>query len=236
MAEFSHARRKLFMHPAHRTVGVSGDGVATGPYCRSQGFSTSSPLISATRIALAARQFDADACAAMELFQRAIEQRCDMDCRHVDLDVVNKGSDSLADADCIVIFGRGLRMARHWSDLDVLLMDCPDFRVSENGTVPFRPRDDDLVEIELAAGARWHPVLAGVKPFTSCHNLAQAACIPAETTVLLVGRTAEAVWPVAWAWQGSHGNVFHATLGSAADFHHPAFVRLVLNALAWIGR
>ena len=64
MGEASVIRRKLFMHPAHRTVGVSGDGIATGPYCRNERLLIDAPAVAPMRVVLAARKGDADARAA----------------------------------------------------------------------------------------------------------------------------------------------------------------------------
>jgi type 1 glutamine amidotransferase len=53
---------------------------------------------------------------------------------------------------------------------------------------------------------------------------------------LLVGKSDGNEWPVAWVWGGRRGRVFFTSLGSADDFRKPDFVRLVVNAIEWIGR
>ncbi len=275
MADSSIVRRKLFMHPAHRTVGVVGAGIATGPYCRIANFSTNVAPVAPTHVALAARKLDADACAALALFQQAIHQRRDIQCRQVDLDAVDVGLESLTDADCVVAFGQWIQVARHWLDIDAAGLGGTDIPVcpvgqSFSGRQKCLPHlgEDGPMEVELAAGARGHPVLEGVEPFVSCRDEKRGQspfvrsraptegwswAVPAGTdrrlvgdcplfsspedaTVLLTGRTAREVRPVAWARRRCHGMVFCTTLGSAEDFRQPGFVRLMLNALAWIGR
>ena len=70
------------------------------------------------RVALAACRLDADACAALALFEQAIAGRRDMQCRRVEFDAADAGSESLADVDCVVLFRQGLHIARRWADLD----------------------------------------------------------------------------------------------------------------------
>ena len=86
MAHSSAVRRKLFMHPAHRTVGVSGGCVALGPYCRTESFSAEALAITPMRVALVACRLDADARAALALLEQAIARRGDMQCRRVDFE------------------------------------------------------------------------------------------------------------------------------------------------------
>jgi hypothetical protein len=213
------------VHPAHRTIGVPGDGIALGPYCRIDSFATDRPDVVATHVALAAYQPDADARAAMASFQQAVAGRCDIQCRRVELDTVDADLESLADADCVVVFGQWLQVARHWSDLGA---------AARAASGPERSRHRQ-VQVEIEAAARWHPVLEGVEPFVSCLDAAEGVGVAADAMFLLNGRIAGEVQPLAWV-RRRDGRQFHTRLGSAEDFHQPSFVRLLLNAIAWVGQ
>ena len=194
------------------------------------------------RVALVACRLDADACAALALFEQAIARRCDVQCRRVELDAADAGSESLADVDCVVLFGRGLHVARRWADLDLASLGGADIPVcpvgqSFSGRQECLPHlgEKGLLKVEIAPAARSHPILEGVEPFVS-RDVLQPVCISQDATLLLTGRTAGEVQPAAWIEHGCRDRVFHTTLGSSEDFRQPDFVRLVLNALAWIGR
>jgi hypothetical protein len=116
MAHPLSTQRKLVMHSAHRTLGVSG-GLAPGPYCHIESLATAVAAAAPTCVALAAHRMDADAWAAMTLFQQAAGRQSNFKCRCVDLDAADAHLESLADADCVVVFGQGLRIARNGSDL-----------------------------------------------------------------------------------------------------------------------
>jgi len=246
MADKSAVRRKLFVHPAHRVVGVSGDSASLHPYCRIADVPTHGLLSAATHLALVARKRDADAWAAVALFDQATAERDNVDCSRVDLDAVDADLARLADADCVALFERGLHIARHWSDLAFAVQaednpagDCPNFRVSENGTVPLNAAsplaegDREEMRVELAVATRRHPVLEGVTPFVF-HAVSRGVCIPQDATVLLTGSRVDQIEPVAWVRHCRHGRVFHTSLGTSEHFRHPEFVRLVLNGLAWV--
>jgi hypothetical protein len=226
MAHSSTVRRKLFMHPAHRTVGVWGDGIGARPYCRVESFRVSIDALAgpAVRVVLVAHQPDADACAALALFQQAAQRRSDVDCRRVEFDAAHAGSDELTDADCVVLFRRGVHVARHWADLDAAAL-AADGPPANSG---------DPMRIEIAPAARWHPVLESVEPFLCRPNLAQG--LATDATPLLITRAAGGVQAVAWIEHLAEEDVFHTNLGSSEDLGQADFVRLVQNAVVWIGQ
>jgi hypothetical protein len=225
-------RRKLFMHPAHRTVGVSGDAIVMRPYCRNNGFSANGLPIAPTCVHLVASRSDADACAARTLFEQAARKCCDIQYHHMEFDRVDAGSEGLADDDCAVVFQRGVHIVRSWADLDAASL----VGISHHTG----PADDNMsgdsepVEVEIATTAQWHPVLEGVEPFASRHDVAQRHCIPEDATVLLIVRTAIEARPVAWIRSRRYGGVFSTSLGCSEDFRRPDFVRLTVNALTWV--
>jgi hypothetical protein len=223
MAHAPAVRRRLFMHPAHQTVGISGDGMSRRPYCRVADFSTGGWAVRPTIVALAAYGQDADADAAIRSFEQAIRGRSDLRCRRVGLDTRPRQLPSLADSDCVVVFGRGLHVARCWTDLDDALMaDGP--RDGRGGPM----------EVEVAMALAWHPILEGVEPFVSRRGGYSGVRLPTDATVLLYGKTGGTVLPLAWL-DHLGSRVFHSILGSPEDFRQPGFIRLVLNAIAWLG-
>ena len=226
----SNIRRRLFMHQAHRTVGVSGGGVAIGPYCRMERPSIANSTAATTHVVLAACPRDADTRAALASFRRTIGRRPDIECSYVDLDALRAGWTDLSDADCLIVLDCGLYVAQHRSDLDAAaIAPLPHLGRGASG-------DLGPMTVEVATAARRHPALEGVEPFTSHPIAPRPDHIPPDATVLLTHNTPTEVFPIAWVTRGGHGPVFSTSLGSAEDFHQPAFVRLVLNVLTWIGR
>jgi hypothetical protein len=221
MTRLPAARRTLFMHPAHRTVGVAGGGISHRPYCRGEKYPTDCEAVTPRRLALAAHRQDTDACAALRLFESAISGRLDVRCQRVDLDALDQDRSGLADADCVVVFGQGVCMARRWADIP---REC----------VPHQVEKCSLT-VKIAAAAAWHPVLDGVEPFTALQDGYPPAQVPLDATVLLIGETLSGSGPVAWIGH-RQGRVFCTTLGSADDFRQPDFVRLTINAADWIAR
>jgi hypothetical protein len=227
MGDVPTKRRRLFMHPAHRSVGVSGDGLAPGPYCRMEGFAAptdSRPL----RIALLARRWNADTEAAATLFEKAVAARCDVECGRVDIASLDTDRDLLPEIDCLVAFGQTLCITQHWRDVDATARAADGPPTCSEG----RP-----MEVEMAPAAEWHPVLEGVWPFPSRHGQPEPQPgLPEDAFLLLAGRADGQTWPVAWVRHTAEGPVFCTSLGSSDDFRQPDFVRLLLNALRWVSQ
>lgn len=80
-----------------------------------------------------------------------------------------------------------------------------------------------------------HPVLEGVKPFTSNSWLYKAGPVAADCTVLLTGTVAaNPTEPAAWVRvRPGGGKVFYTSLGHVDDFADANFQRLLKNAVAW---
>jgi hypothetical protein len=225
MAGSSSVRRRLYIHPAHTTVGVSGRGVALGPYYRLGerpiGDSRPGPL----RVLLVDREADPNRPTAVALLEQHLRQRCDVQCDRVDFDAFDAKRDHLADADCLIVLGRGLRMAANWRDLDVNV--C-----AQSGTAAAA---DEQMKIEPAMAAYGHPVLDEVRPFVARGGVVPIGGLPSGATCLLVGTMSGKDHPLAWAWRGRRGSSFFTSLGSANDLRQPDFVRLLFNAMDWIG-
>jgi len=78
-----------------------------------------------------------------------------------------------------------------------------------------------------------HPVLKGIKNFSSKYSLYKTAPIAANATLLLTGQTNEGKEPLAWTRMHNGGRVVYIALGGVQDWQNPIFVQLVTNALFW---
>lgn len=100
-------------------------------------------------------------------------------------------------------------------------------------------KDDKLAQITIPAGAKDHPVLKGVEPFTTMGKLYKNPQIAADDTVLLKARSEDDAEPVAWArTRAEHRDqrVFYTSLGVPEDFENENFRGMVANAILWAGK
>ena len=215
-------RRKLYMHPAHTAIGVSGGGGAGAPYCRITGLSADAFAEPALRVSLAAHRPDADIRAAMSLFHRVLDQQDAVRCDRVELDTLDFSAESLANTDCLVVFGRRLQIVGRLSNLE-----STDFTVVEPG----RP-DGRAVEVKPAV--QGHPILEGVKAFVADIPSTAGYYVPADAMFLLTGFSASWVKPVAWVRNLQYVRGVDTAFGSSHDFRQPEFARFMLNAIAWV--
>lgn len=88
-------------------------------------------------------------------------------------------------------------------------------------------------DISLEPKAKDHPVLNGVKPFSTKGGLYKNPMVSGDVTVLLRGKITEGSEPVAWVREKDGRRVFYTSLGTSDDFQDPNFQRLVVNGLAW---
>ena len=88
--------------------------------------------------------------------------------------------------------------------------------------------------VAAAAAAKDHPVLKGVSGFTTTGSLYKNPKVADDVTVLLTGTIPkEPAQPVAWVREQKGQRVFYTSLGHPDDFKDAAFLRLLVNALAW---
>lgn len=92
---------------------------------------------------------------------------------------------------------------------------------------------DELAQVRFAEKGRAHPVLAGVKPFTTMGKLYKNANLAPDVTVLLTGATKDFSEPVAWVRAHKGGRIFYTSLGVPEDFKNENFRRLLVNAVFW---
>jgi type 1 glutamine amidotransferase len=164
------------------------------------------------------------------------------------------GLEALAGADVMVLFARrvtlppdqlravqefcrsgrgivGIRTASHafqnWPEYD---------REVQGGNYKGHFSDGPACKVSLAEGAGEHPVLAGVRPFSSPSKLYRNTGLAGDVTLLLNGDIPDHHEPVAWTRSYGKTRVFYTSLGGPEDFQNETFRRLVLNALFWAGR
>lgn len=123
----------------------------------------------------------------------------------------------------------GVRTASHavqtWLEFDQDVLGG-----NYHGHHPVEP----VTQIEVAADAGKHPILAGVT-LTSVHDaLYKNEGHAADINILLTGSIADQpVEPIAWTRETSGGRVFYTSLGAQDTFEDPNFRRMLANALFW---
>jgi putative membrane-bound dehydrogenase-like protein len=89
-----------------------------------------------------------------------------------------------------------------------------------------------VTQVEIAPGDN-HPILVGVRPFSSAGSLYKNTGLSADVRILLDGRIPGHTEPIAWTRIPNGGRVFYTSLGHSDDFKNPNFQRLLVNALFW---
>jgi type 1 glutamine amidotransferase len=90
-------------------------------------------------------------------------------------------------------------------------------------------------QVEIAPGRAGHPVLAGVKMFTS-RKLYKNPTLADDVVVLLDGVSLDRREPVAWVREQNQRRVFSTSLGTQEDFAEESFRQLLQNAIFWTAR
>lgn len=93
-----------------------------------------------------------------------------------------------------------------------------------------------LCEVRIEEKAKNHPVLKGVKPFSSVSSLYKNTGIAADCTLLMTGSIPGHTEPLTWIREYKGGRIFYSSLGHPRDFENENFVRMVVNALYWTTR
>ena len=94
---------------------------------------------------------------------------------------------------------------------------------------------DEPVSVSAAPTQASHPVLAGVKPFTS-RKLYKAGELAPTATPLQFGDNGKARHAVTLVNDYKGGRVFYTSLGVPEDFKDENFRRLLVNAIFWTAR
>lgn len=249
MSERHASRRKLFMHPAHKTIGVSAGPMALRACAPAEGFDVAERPV---RVCLVCGSLNHGSHESLADFGRYLQQRYQVKCTWALQKAKDDlpGLENLEQSDCMLLFARrmtidgrqlrrvkqycrrggavvGVRTASHafqnWPAMDRELFGGD-----------YRGRyDNRWTGVEVVEAAKGHPVTAGVEPFVSRGSLYKNPAIAKDTTLLLVGAAQRHTQPVAWTRLHHGGRVFYTSLGHADDFREPNFVRLLVNAVSW---
>jgi type 1 glutamine amidotransferase len=99
-----------------------------------------------------------------------------------------------------------------------------------------------VTQVSIVEKAREHPILAGVKPFTSAASLYKNVGVAADIELLLNGTITDpkekkdVTHPLAWTRMHNGGRVFYTSLGAPVDFANENFRRMLVNAIFWTAK
>jgi type 1 glutamine amidotransferase/nicotinamidase-related amidase len=90
------------------------------------------------------------------------------------------------------------------------------------------------VKVTVVDAAEDHPILKGVKGFSSPGSLYRVRPLAKTAVPLLTGAIPDAEpEPVAWTNTYGKSRIFYTSLGHADDFNEASFNRMLVNALFW---
>jgi type 1 glutamine amidotransferase len=190
-------------------------------------------------------------------FQKYLEARYSVVCSRAFGD--DKGSEipgleALDNADVMVLFTRritlapqllervkkfcdsgkgivGIRTASHafqnWLEIDKEIW---------GGSYQGHYGEDEVAQITITEKGKSHPVLTGIKPFTTSGKLYKNPSLADDVTLLLEGKNKANTEPVAWARTRKGGRTVYTSLGVPEDFKDENFRRLLANAVLWAGK
>jgi hypothetical protein len=216
--------RRLFMHSAHGTVGVSGNRGELHPFSvltknPSDSWVVENPVV---QIALVANAENADACRARNLLEQAICLKWEAEGQPVAFHSVYSEADVPEGMDAVVVFGQGFHIASGSTSAKI---------------TPFASPCLESLEEPMTVSAEESPLknnhLEGFQPFETAGRAVTTQAPSPHRTVLLVGKTAQATYPVAWLYQHRHAYVFSSLVGRSEDFRKSGWIRLVSNVLKW---
>jgi hypothetical protein len=239
--------RRLFVHPAHGRIGVSA---AVGrPREAPLGGAESWEQSAAARVGFIVGSAEEGwrEAAAILLDHLAADGRLAI--RPVPRSA-GRGCEAAGPWDCLVLLGRPEPGYARWLGLEAYcrqggalvalgsasraLPDWPAFAEAVLGGRDEGPGRKPLrLEVEPAAEAWHHPVLAGVEPFAACGDPRGPVRLARGAQILLWGFGGGRVKPLAWCWRPRGGGVFYSLLGQLDDFRQADFLRLLANAVGW---
>jgi putative membrane-bound dehydrogenase-like protein len=91
-------------------------------------------------------------------------------------------------------------------------------------------------EAKITKDGDKHPVLTGVKPWTSTSSLYKNANPAKDVTILMTGSIPDHTEPITWVRDYKGGRVFYTSLGHPDDFKDQNFVRMLTNAVFWTAK
>jgi hypothetical protein len=221
----SALHRRLYMHSAHSTVGVSS---LLSNFCKPQ-TQESVPELEITEpltVTLVSGELSGRMAALLLGFQRILQNRFQIDCRCTFVDVAEGGSE-LGDIEptaCTVLLYHGITILHDRNDWDPDWL-CNGIFASHNGVQP---------ELTVMPHVLRHEVLQNVGLITVQQNIPVLHDLPVHGAGVLWAKEGETKWPVAWIDESNGRRMFHTSLGGDADFRQPNFCRMLTNAVAWV--
>jgi hypothetical protein len=220
MSDSLMSTRNFYMHPAHRTIGVLRSRPAPAS-SHSDKFWKAEPGSEQKHLLFVADATDYLAQSALTLLERVLLGYGNVRCHRVSY--ASGAVERLSGADCILVFSHGFHVVHDWAATDAdSLLDGPAY---------FGDRTER--DVTVIPSLESHPVLEGVASFSSACEFTETASPPANATCLMEGRTSDFICPLGWIQEG-RGRMFSTLLGQPADFQNRMFLRLALNAIAWV--
>jgi hypothetical protein len=234
MSDHDLYRRKFILHSAHETIGVSATQSALQACEMAEDLSRFEQPAGPLHVCLATDTSPDGLNEPWSVLQEYLEEHCQVICSRVFYE---------AESDCF--------------DLDFLeLFDCVVLRMGSReravqfmsnfmrsgrraGMVMLLPQEDSPgrkpMRVAIARQVGSHSLLAGFEPFDSWGDrLASNDCVPAAT-VLLTGSNDSGSFPVAWVQSAPRRRILYTSLGCGEDFRQPGFLRLLANAVLFVG-
>ena len=205
------------------------------------------------KVCLVSGSLEYDSDASLAGFQEFLEKNYDVKCsrafRKTDADL--PGLDNLDTCDVMLLFTRrltisgeqldkikkycqsgkpivGVRTASH-AFQNWLALDKEVFGGNYQGHYGVGP----AVEVHIEDKAKSHPILSGIKSFSSAGSLYKNSGLTNDVEVLLTGAIPGHTEPVAWTRLNHGGLAFYTSLGHQKDFADENFKQLLVNALYW---
>ena len=124
----------------------------------------------------------------------------------------------------------GIRTASHafqnWLEIDKELW---------GGSYQGHYNADEVATVSIVAKNQAHPVLTGVKPFTTPGKLYKNPNLAADVNLLLEAKNKTNTEPVAWTRARKGGRTVYTSLGVPDDFKDKNFRQMLANAIFWTG-
>ena len=252
MCDSYGSRRKFFLHPAHKAIGVSAGLTALRAFEPADGPAATEGAERPVRVCLVSGSLSCNSGRLLAEFGRQIQRHYNVECSRAFGEASDDlpGLENLDGCDCMLLLVRrmtvggeqlrriqeycrgggavvGVRTASHafanWPAMDRELFGG-DYRGQYNNR---------RTGVQVVEAAKGHPAIAGVEPFVSHGGLYKNPAIAEDTTLLLSGTADGHTQPAAWTRLHHGGRVFYTSLGHTDDFREPNFVRLLLGAISW---
>jgi len=250
VTNINHSERKFFMHPPHKSIGVSTGSVALRA-CLPAKPRPASPRTPPLRLGMIGFPVSAKSDWIYEVLWARLKQYGPATCdRLLPIADDDRWDDSYWQSlDCLIlgdwpemdnINGEAIRrFCRRGGGIVSLGVTGPasDERTGFDHDVLGRGLDSSTGEREIPtaiiAACDDHPVVTDTTPFVANLCRTPQAKIAEDAVTLLHGLSAQGLAPVAWVRRYCGGRVFSTSLGTPQDFGEPEFLRLLGAAIRW---